>query len=509
MRLRTLLALALLLGLLIVAWAALSTRHSAGYPTIHGQVADQGGFVEGARVRIKGQASFAVSDRLGRFRLTEHPGPSVHVTASKPGYFIAGSRANRKRLHLVLNGLPANDCEGYHWVDPGPDPAHVGNCANCHAEIYREWSASSHAGSVTNRRFLNLYDGTDWQGRPHVGWDLLRDHPAGAGVCNACHAPTASFDADLRQATGVTQRGVHCDFCHKVADASTANLGLTHGRFGLQLLRPSKGQLFFGPLDDVDRNEDSFSPLYQESRYCASCHEGVVFGVHVYSTYSEWLASPAQRERKQCQTCHMRPTGMFTNIAPAKGGVERDPSTLASHRFLGGQADMLRRSLRISATLEKQQDETRADVAVVAHAVGHRVPTGFVDRNVLVVVEAFDDAGRSLPLRAGPRLSGLAGPTAGLPGKLYAKHLKDFHGASPAPFWLADPDLVDTRLLPEQPDRLFFCFPSDTQQIRLRLVYRRFWPEVADTKGWSENEIVVLDQTLPVLSDRPTHWSSP
>ena len=68
-------------------------------------------------------------------------------------------------------------------------------------------------------------------------------------------------------------------------------------------------QLFFGPLDDVDRGEDAFSPLYRESRYCASCHEGIVFGVHVYSTYSEWLSSPARRAGKQCQDCHMAPTG--------------------------------------------------------------------------------------------------------------------------------------------------------------------------------------------------------
>src|SRR5207244_7472645 len=93
-------------------------------------------------------------------------------------------------------------------------------------------------------------------------------------------------------------------------------LGVTHGRYILGLLRPAEGQLFFGPLDDVDRGEDALAPIYGESRYCASCHEGVVFGVRVYSTYSEWLDSPARREGKQCQTCHMTPTGTLTHLAP-------------------------------------------------------------------------------------------------------------------------------------------------------------------------------------------------
>src|SRR5262249_4814058 len=152
-----------------------------------------------------------------------------------------------------------------------PNPAGRHNCGNCHAEIYREWSASGHARSTTNRRFLNLYDGTDWHGRPDVGWNLRADHPDGVGVCNACHAPTTGFDTDLRSERGPAAHGVHCDYCHKVADVDTNNLGLTHGRYGMRLLRPTRGQLFFGSLDDVDRGEDTFAPLYGESRYCAAC----------------------------------------------------------------------------------------------------------------------------------------------------------------------------------------------------------------------------------------------
>jgi hypothetical protein len=502
------LTLGLLLGLLVSLWAMAARRVSRESPSIQGQVVNETDPVSGARLRIKGGAFFALSNRLGRFRLRECPGPGVQITAAMPGYFINNAQADKRWISLQLKRLPAEDCDAYQWIDPGPDSAHPQNCANCHAEIYREWAADGHARAVTNRHFLNLYDGSASDGRTHVGWDLLAQHPDGAGVCNACHAPTATFELDLRRAAGVTARGIHCDFCHKVADVALENLGLTHGRFALKLLRPSEGQLFFGPLDDVDRNEDSFSPLYRESRYCASCHEGVVFGVHVYSTYTEWLASTARREGKQCQSCHMRPTGTFTNIAPGKGGVERDPATLASHRFPGAQVDMLRRCLRVAATVVKLPDGVSIEMTVQANSVGHRVPTGFVDRNLLLVVEAFDHAGRPLPLRSGPQLPPLAGPISGLPGRLYAKQLRDFSGSSPAAFWQADPDFVDTRLFPDQPDCSVFQFSREAELVRIRLVYRRFWHEVAQAKGWLDNEITLVDQALTLTPDRLINWSS-
>src|SRR5206468_1854550 len=82
---------------------------------------------------------------------------------------------------------------------------------------------------------------------------------------------------------------------------------------------PERGQLFFGPLDDVDRGEDVASAFQRDSRFCAACHEGTVFGVPVYTTYSEWTESPAGRRGQSCQGCHLAPTGTLTNLAPGLG----------------------------------------------------------------------------------------------------------------------------------------------------------------------------------------------
>jgi hypothetical protein len=449
---------------------------------------------------VKGQAAFVLTDAAGRFLLPARPGDQV--TAAKEGRRIAGAPAGRRPLLLNLTPQPAEDGERYAWVGPEPDPKHPQQCGNCHQEIFREWAGTGHARSVRNPHFRNLYDGTDRRGNAGVGWNLLREYPDGAGVCTACHAPTVASDDpayfDLRRAEGTAARGVHCDYCHKVADV-TGTVGLTHGRFGLRLLRPDHGQLFFGPLDDVDRGEDVYSPLYRESRYCASCHEGTVFGVRVYGTYGEWLESPARREGKQCQACHMAPTGGMTNFAPGHGGSARDPYTLAGHRlFPGGQAAMLRQCLHVGSRLEPTADGVRAVVELRADGVGHRVPTGFVDRNLVLLVEGLAADCAAVAPRSAPRLPELAGKNvAGRAGRLYAKVLRDFDGHSPAPFWRADPDFTDTRLEPGRTDRLELLFPPNVVQLRVRLLHRRFWPEVAEAKGWPDNEILILDRRCP------------
>ena len=233
--------------------------------------------------------------------------------------------------------------------------------------------------------------------------------------------------------------------------------------------------------------------IYKESRYCASCHEGIVFGVHAYGTYSEWLDSPAKQQGKQCQDCHMAPTGRMTNIAPGNGGIERDPRTLASHHTPGGQADMLRRGLALQV---HSTAPGKFNVEVSAQNVGHRIPTGFPDRQVILVVAAFDAKGLPAPLLDGPRLPPSVGKWQGLPGRLYAKQLIGENERTPTPFWLPIFRTEDTRLVPERPDRQRFQFPEGTQSVRVQLWYRRFWQTAADARGWTDNDLLVHEAVL-------------
>ncbi len=507
---RPLLSLALLLAALILAGAALVLPASrpprptspVGPAVICGRVCDHGGPLAGATVRIKGSPTSTTTGPDGRFRLAASEGGAARLTAWKQGFLIGGTSLDAFPLVVRLEPLPRADNPRYEWVDPAPDPRGKHNCANCHGDIYREWRQSGHARSATGPHFRGLYLGTGWKGEPGVGWGLVTQHPDGAGVCTACHAPSVAPGdpglLDVSKASGVGARGVHCDYCHKVSGDTGDPFGLAHGRDVLTLLRPSEGQLFFSPLDDVDRGEDAYSPYYKDSRYCAGCHEGVVFGVHVDSTYSEWRDSPARRRGQHCQDCHMRPTGTMTNIAPGKGGIERDPSTLGNHRFFAGsREEMLRGCLRVSVGLTRGPQGVRAEVAVRADGVGHRVPTGFIDRHLLLVAEGLGPDGRPVALKAGPLLPAVAGPgLAGRPGALYAKLLKDHEGRSPAPFWKADLDPVDTRLHPGREDKVTFDFAPWLERLRVRVIYRRFWQQVAREKGWPEEDLVIVERTF-------------
>jgi hypothetical protein len=467
-----------------------------------GHVVSQGEGVPDAIVGFKGQIGRVSTDAQGRFQLPLEQNSAdepLRVTAAKPGYLIAGApAAEGMRIELPL--LPTEDDPDYEWIDPTPDETASLNCGNCHPQIYQQWHSGGHARATTNRHFLNLYAGTNWDESQHAGWGLLNEYPDGAGVCVACHAPSASLDelgvADIRTLTGTAQHGVHCDFCHKIQDVNLDALGLTHGRFGTELLRPHDEQVFFGPLDDVDRGEDSYLPLYRRSEYCATCHEGIVFGVPVYTTYSEWLESPSRQEGKQCQTCHMRPDGRMTNFAPDAGGIERDPMTLASHELLpGGHQQMLQECLDLTPRGRREEDGVLLSVELLAHDVGHRVPTGFVDRHLILVVEARGEDGQKVAPLTGPRLPAAAGDFADRPGVLFAKLLSDPDGQSPVPFWRAGATVEDTRLEPGVARRVEFRWPAHVRSLRIRLLHRRFWQATAADKNWPDPTLAVIDQT--------------
>ncbi len=470
-------------GLLLacVAFALVPLMHPI---VVDGEVHDEHGPVADAIIGWQGRRDRIRSDGAGRFRL---PGMSRarRLIAHEPGYRITSSLSPS----LKLVPLPSDDNDAYEWIDPHKDLSKPHNCANCHGEIYREWQGSAHAKSATNPRFLSLFDGDG----VHPSWNARREHPDGSAVCASCHAPTLrspTLEYDVRKAHGVARSGVHCDFCHKVADTATDNFGKLFGRDAFALLRPAAGDMLtFGPLDDAVRPGESFgyAPVFKESRYCAGCHEGVVFGVHAYATYSEWLASPARTQGKHCQTCHMAPTGAMTNIAPGKGGIEREPLTLASHHTPGATPAMLRRAIRLSAEMR----DHAVHVELLASDVGHRVPTGFPDRQLILVVKPTDAAGRVVVLKAGPKLPKSAGDRSHQPGMMFARQLFGEQAKSPSPFWLPVFDSRDTRLHPERPERATFQFGSGIQRAVVQLWYRRFWHEVARSRGWADNDTLV------------------
>src|SRR5207244_2580503 len=123
---------------------------------------------------------------------------------------------------------------------------------------------------------------------------------------------------------------------------------------------------------------------------------------------------------QHCQSCHMTPTGLMDNIAPGKGGIQRDPHTLGSHGFPGGQKNMLSRCLDVAVTFTSTANGITAAVEVRTKDVGHRVPTGFIDRHLLLIVEGYASEIKRLDSLSGPRLPKAAGKQfAKLPGWIF------------------------------------------------------------------------------------------
>lgn len=481
-------------------------RDGRGY--VQGRVVGPMGPIAGAEVGFQGRGVAALSDAWGVFRL---PAPNFRrpITAWKSGHAIGAGLSAAKIVTILLDPLPTQDNPDYAWIAPGAETADARSCVRCHRQIFDEWSHSGHARAATNKRFVSLVAGVDWHGEDSRSWSLKHEHPLGMGVCARCHAPTyrdPTLTYDPAKITGVAAAGVHCDFCHKITDLDVDQPGLTFGADAYRILRPAGDeQLFFGPLKDAFRQGEKFAyaPVYRHSRYCAGCHEGVLFGVHVYGTYSEWQASPARRRGRHCQDCHMAPTGAMTNIAPGHGGVERDPNTLASHAMPGATRPMLQKCLSADVRIKELGRLIEVTITVAARNVGHRVPTGFIDRHLVLRIDATKASGERVAASEGPRIPSFAlGAEPPAAGYVYAKRVVDYAGRSPAPFWLPVRNVVDTRLFPERPHITQYRFPATVDRLRVRLIHRRFWPAVAQSKAWPRDDLTLLDRHFEVRDRR-------
>jgi hypothetical protein len=57
--------------------------------------------------------------------------------------------------------------------------------------------------------------------------------------------------------------------------------------------------------------------------------------------------------------------------------------------------------------------------------------------------------------------------------------------------------------MPGEPTTTLFEFSAQSHEIRVRLLYRRFWEDVAKAKDWPPDEIVVFDRRYPTRASKP------
>lgn len=419
-------------------------------------------------------------------------------------------------------------------------------CSDCHGRtINDQWARGAHAAGLSNPLFRTMYNGTDMAGnqspptryrtmgdyghvplrpdpgRPYYGPGYRVDFPDRAGNCAHCHLPGAALEnpsgVDPNTVTGVTAQGTFCDFCHKIADVSLdPETGLPRenypGVLSLKMMRPGpERQIFFGPYDDVDVGPDTYLPLQQQSEVCAACHDASFWGVPIYKSFSEWKESPYAKDGITCQACHMKPDGVTTNFAPGRGGLERDPATLATHFFPGAaDPELLQNAVAMNATARHNDGRLTVTVTIINDQTGHHVPTDSPLRHLILLVEATDAEGRPLQQIDGPKVpewGGTGDPRqgyyAGLPGTAYAKVLQElWTEVSPTgAYWNPTRILSDNRIPAMGRDTTTYAFTAPETgeaEVEVTLLFRRAFIALADQKGWPKTDLIMESTSLKV-----------
>ncbi|MCJ7678662.1 MAG: carboxypeptidase-like regulatory domain-containing protein, partial [Anaerolineales bacterium] len=294
--------------------------------TIRGTVVDaRGAPMPSATVRAQATANSTRTDEAGRFLLAGlEAGVPVTISAWSQGYYCAKAievTPPAGGVTLVLRTIQTTDNTAYDWVPPVGE----NSCYSCKPGVTQVWlDSDAHGKSASNPRFLSMYSGTDVDGnrspltrygyirdygripllpdpsQPYFGPGYKLDFPQTAGNCAACHLPGPAVDApygvDPTTVSGVDALGIHCDFCHKIADVSLdLASGLPYpnmpGVLSMDIRRPFPGdperyQLFFGTFDDDNVPlEDTYLPLIKKSQWCAACHQFSFWGTPIYQSF--------------------------------------------------------------------------------------------------------------------------------------------------------------------------------------------------------------------------------
>lgn len=538
----------------------------AGSGVVSGIVVSEDGLpLAGVNVRPQGASTATVTDGSGAFAVGGLPwGSNVTISAWKEGYYCGIARdcpVPAEGVSVRLIRVQSRDNPLYSWVPPTSREV-KGSCAECHNPAIIEMSLNdAHLKSARNPRFLTMYYGTDTQGnrsaattwgkgtgpwkntlmplppdpsQPYFGPGYVQDFPGLPIDCTACHIPGATLSGrpDPAGVTGTDTFGIHCDFCHKTADilidpVTRMPFQVLAGVRSMKITRPftddpERPQLFFGTLEDDNvPEEDTALPLYSESRFCAPCHTGGFWNTGIYNSYGEWVNSPyadvTSGKFKSCQDCHMpSPTEWkgqrLVNVAPGKGGIDRDPSRIHSH-LTSIDEGLLRNSLTMTAGAEMSNGRLIVNVTITNDRTGHHIPTDCPLRHMILVIDTRDPEGNRLKQDSGnvvPDWCGKGDPEqgryAGLPGNVFAKVLKEKwteHYPAQA-YWRHTDVYQDNRIAACKSDKSSYAFlvsGPGKYSIAVTLIYRRAFIELMEIKKWDAPDVVMalehLTLTIP------------
>ncbi len=335
---------------------------------------------------------------------------------------------------------------------PGTTGSSAAACGQCHAEIYAEWQASTHAHAWTDRQFQQ-----EMAKDPEVAW-----------ICQNCHIPAAGQQAERIRFD--PERGVR-----DVERSENERFDAAWQDEGISCMtchwRPEG---IAAPHADAKAPHPTvYAPELSEPALCTSCHQADVrledALVCHFTTGEEYEAGGRP---ETCQGCHMP----VVERAVAPGAPVRQTRR---HFWPGSRipkAPWTPEQAALQATWEPGVEARidlpapvapgeRAAVEVVLDNVraGHRVPTGDPERYLLLQVRILAADGRAI---------------AGLDERIGQRWI----------WWPVALKLDDNRI-PAGEDRAWslpFVMPPDAVSVELSLEHYRISPENAAYHGLSD-----------------------
>lgn len=269
--------------------------------------------------------------------------------------------------------------EPRHRID---DFAGAQACASCHPTHYAQWRTSMHAHAMRDPVFQAL---VEVRQRERKG----QEDP----FCVQCHSAIATRAGEITPGFGFDElsplalEGVTCEACHKVSSIERLyNSGHTLDPQG-----PMRG-----PIEQPRPNayhDSQYAPEMDTAMFCAGCHDvRELNGLQLERPFEEWDQSPAQRQARPCQRCHMPSyRGSAAPGAPQRElhthtfvgvDVPLGPSSLQPHELdaaANRARELLRKCLRLALLAPTHIDKgAQLDLRIDVESLmdGHNFPTG-------------------------------------------------------------------------------------------------------------------------------------
>ncbi len=227
-------------------------------------------------------------------------------------------------------------------------------CRSCHEQIYNEWRLSAHAYAAISPMFHKFEQKINDLSQGTIGTFCLR-----------CHATVGTSMGERRelalwQRSDVSREGVTCITCHRITeeygrvngerrvvpDTIFGPMSGTSDGAGLQTVLTNKGY-YKVRTSAQERGKDIHNCIYTfsqlgKSEFCASCHQVAVHpGIKLEVVWEQFRDSPAFREGRTCQDCHMSKTpgradGFAAGPAAVVDGHAVNTNRVRhSHMFIG------------------------------------------------------------------------------------------------------------------------------------------------------------------------------